>query len=554
MSLESSLDNGNAGTLTQQINQIFRSEIEQIRRTQGLGLTWSAGSNLGPDTSNMTPADTQNALLPPDAGNHLPITFNSIYPHESAAAHAGAGDPPANSHAVTIQEFPQAAKRVLNEVDVNHDGHITKPELAKAMENRKITGTDAQVLAALYQNFDGLQNLSHHRGIGDIMPSITNGDIDQFKALPQVKFEAADKADEMLYWADRHLPKLDTQHKGFVSKSDIENALHNPNVSGEDRRMLEYTRAHFEQIENSGKGKHLGISRYQFNDYVEKILLNDDQTKMINSIEGTCWSVNQQHQNGDNTHALFANERNPLDSIRPEAIRQGAIGDCYFESALASMAGSPEGRQKILDMMHDNHDGTCTVTFPGASREPFKVKLPTEAELGIYNHNSPYGVWASTIEKAAGEYSAKHPRDLEQILDHTPQEGVSHGGFEDWSIRLLTGHRTSTYTLHADVPDERQYVQSREEVAKGIEWALTSKPQRIIVASTEAHNGQKQSPDGFALDHSSTIVGFTPGGPGGGEVTIRNPWAGHNGTTDGLVSITLDKFMRNFKNMRVEYP
>jgi hypothetical protein len=298
----------------------------------------------------------------------------------------------------------------------------------------------------------------------------------------------------------------------------------------------------------------LGITRYQFNDYVEKKLLNDDQTNMINSIEGTCWSVNAQKQNGDNLHTLFANEKHPLDSIRPEAIRQGAIGDCYFESALASMAGSPEGRQKILDMMHDNRDGTCTVTFPGAPHEPITVKKPTEAELGVYNHNSPYGLWASTIEKAAGEYSAKHPRDLEQIFDHTSQEGISHGGFEDWSIRLLTGHRTSVYTLHADVADDRKYVQSREEVAKGIEWALDSKSHKILVASTEAHNGRKQSPDGFALDHSSTIVGFTPGGAGGGEVLIRNPWAGHNGTTDGLVSITLDKFMHNFKYMRVEYP
>src|SRR5262249_2412454 len=132
----------------------------------------------------------------------------------------------------------------------------------------------------------------------------------------------------------------------------------------------------------------------------------------------------------DSNHHLFADKDNPLESIKPEAVLQGRINDCPFLADLAALAGTPDGKQAIKDMIHANADGTYTVTFPGAPDQPITVAAPTDSELAYYAGGSDCGTWASVLEKAYGKYL-----DANNIV---PQDGVPSGspmpGFE-----LLTG-------------------------------------------------------------------------------------------------------------------
>ena len=66
------------------------------------------------------------------------------------------------------------------------------------------------------------------------------------------------------------------------------------------------------------------------------------------------------------SRALFGLGDKPLDSIRPEAVKQGVIGNCQFEATLAEVAVKDPA--SIARMIHENADGSCTVTFSGGTR------------------------------------------------------------------------------------------------------------------------------------------------------------------------------------------
>jgi hypothetical protein len=75
--------------------------------------------------------------------------------------------------------------------------------------------------------------------------------------------------------------------------------------------------------------------------------------------------------------------------------------------------------EKIRDAIKDNHNGTYTVSFPGAKGEKFTVDAPTQSELGLYNGGTKYGTWAAIMESAFGKYRAK---ELSQGEPLPPQE------------------------------------------------------------------------------------------------------------------------------------
>ena len=136
--------------------------------------------------------------------------------------------------------------------------------------------------------------------------------------------------------------------------------------------------------------------------------------------------------------------KNPLESIKPEAINQGNIGDCYFLASLAAVAQTQP--EKIRDAITDNHDGTYTVAFPGAKGEKIKVDAPTQSELGLYNGGTKYGTWAAIMESAYGKYRAEHNSRKEPV---PPQIGANEPGEAAPVIKLLTGHEARSMICQA---------------------------------------------------------------------------------------------------------
>ena len=68
-------------------------------------------------------------------------------------------------------------------------------------------------------------------------------------------------------------------------------------------------------------------------------------------------------------------------------IHQGQYGDCYFLAALGSLA--QEDPQAIKNMIHDNGDGTYTVTLYQNQKNPDQVGWPVKVTVNAMD--IPYG-------------------------------------------------------------------------------------------------------------------------------------------------------------------
>ena len=62
-----------------------------------------------------------------------------------------------------------------------------------------------------------------------------------------------------------------------------------------------------------------------------------------------------------------------MNGPKPEDVRQGQLGDCYFLSSLAAIAA--QNPAVIREAMRDNRDGTVTVRFYNSSKEPVYVTV-----------------------------------------------------------------------------------------------------------------------------------------------------------------------------------
>ena len=119
-------------------------------------------------------------------------------------------------------------------------------------------------------------------------------------------------------------------------------------------------------------------------------------------------------------------------------IEQGDAGDCYFLAALLTVAArSPE---TILNMVHDNGNGTYTVSFHSRyDGVPNPVTATVNGDLP-YRHGKPFhnGIekidgknvsWAAIIEKAwaavnGNSYNGIDGTDLSDIQDHDVHNGL----------------------------------------------------------------------------------------------------------------------------------
>lgn len=429
-------------------------------------------------------------------------------------------------------EFSPVAKQVLADVDKDHTGHVSKEQFAGALEDPSFTGKEAQVLAAMYKNFEQLENLGKQEGHSE-SKSITAAGLDKFNEVRLAQHQRVTDAYDMKSWAHQNLSKFESNKSQTLTRAEIESALKDPKVSDQDKKMLETVNQHYSEM---GHFWESGVNLRAFDDYAANINKDTDAARLVSGVFHTCYSVNK-GQKPEMSHDLYADKNNPLNSIIPDAIRQGSIGDCYFVSSLAAVAEAhPE---MVKNSIKDNGDGSYTVTFPGAKDEAITVKAPTQAEQGLYNHASPEGLWASTVEKAYGKYRENHA----WVSSETPEEGADGGGIPSRAMNLLTGSKIETNTTTFT---------SQATIAGKLEHAFSSHPQKAVTAGINGSLFSEQTADKFYKGHAYTITGFVPDGNGGGRITIRNPWGGKDGTTDGTITVSLGKFMKNFSEVSYE--
>lgn len=484
----------------------------------------------------------------PQSANEKPAEAGQPAEGENGAA----GEPAATTDApvpvdtptVGTAEFAAKAKELFPRVDTDGDGYLSETELALAMQSDQYKGQDAQVVAALHKMRSELEELNDDE-TGDENDGVTAGDLNKFNEKEAQYRQDYQDAVTAKDWLDKpeNLSKVDSDGDGFLTESELNQAAAKTDLSADDKKAIEYLRAKRGEIQEASNDEtgfeNDGITLADMKKYVDETIPKSDNGKLLGGVQGAMWRTAESQKTVISTE-LYANPENPIENIKPDAIRQGTLGNCYFLAALASVAATdPESIQK---MIKDNKDGTYTVTFPGAPDEPITVAAPTAQEMGLYNGGSKEGAWACVIEKAYGQYCQqsvfrRSPFNLGG--GDTPQEGSDGGAVTNNATRLLTGR---------DVDGDNLTLSSKAETARKLEEAFSAKPPRAVTAGINNWFGEKTA-DGWPLAHAYSVVGFEPDGKGGGTVVVRNPWGGTDGTTSGTKRISLDEFMKNFSSV-----
>ncbi len=393
------------------------------------------------------------------------------------------------------------------------DGMLTIDEIDRAVTNNTITGDDAQLVGALKEYFGPLKKLTNDQT--GFESGITLADIEAFDAIQQ-RVAKGDKADPA---------------------SDKDRLM----VTGIDYVMAETKLAAL----NASPCLYANSNQPEAGIVPEACVVP----------ETVC-----------NDKGKHSNEG--VDGINATAFRQGKLGDCYFMSALASVAAMDP--HAIVKMIKDNHDGTYTVTFPISPNEPITVTAPSEVERARYtrtfsfdNSNPNYGDWPIIMEKAFGQWCINRPLRLwrrspaEWVGDKVfgkiiPQENTDGGSAIHRGLLVLTGKwphvdfifNNSEKKLHAALTNIAE--------KKIPSTAFISRRPAAIVGL-----GEDLTPDAKLLGgHEYGVLGYDPIER---MVTIREPngyfepcspgGIPEDGVRDGVFKISLKRFRKNFSGL-----
>jgi hypothetical protein len=247
----------------------------------------------------------------------------------------------------------------------------------------------------------------------------------------------------------------------------------------------------------------------------------------------------------------------------PYDVRQGALGDCYLASTLASIA---EQRPDVIEnMITNNKNGTYTVRFYDGGRPDAPVDVTVDNRLFRAGALGPvFGasddtpdttkkmeMWYPIVEKAyaqwKGGYAVVGAGSLPAIALGEVTGAPSHGYSLTTTPENLVGDEVAT---------------DPDEVFATLKDALATK--RPVVAYTYclAHPEFFADPNGLASAHAYSIIG-TSEQNGERTVTIRNPWASGvpagvgvpAGEADarggGIFHMPLAEFMQKFEQFSV---
>lgn len=461
--------------------------------------------------------------------------------------------------------FADRAIHLFEKIDLNKDGLLESKELAGAMENPQFKGQDAQAVLALYKNGENLKTLSKdnflfERGVSvsDLLryeEILVERDSNWMNAI-QTKSMLSEKAADPKYNKIFKNPnaksetisfsKVDGDSDGFLSRQELNTALsreENPFVGDHYKYILR----NFDKIKAAsfdGISEFRGISTRDLKNHPGDVLNKFDSAAVVSGVESTL-ADSASRLNSKAVYSLYAGSK-PQESIKPEAVKQGYIGDCYLLAAVSSVAKSDPG--SIARMIKDNHDGTYTVRFPGAADKSFKVKAPTEAETLRFNGAGRYGVWVNVLEKAYGKYRQENKDWLSRLLDRdenkSPAEGADGGGLPSEALQMLTG-RTGGVTATSDFKEKD--LRDRLQASTGNSLLpLVAVRQASLLSQIFPEEGDRKSP--VVKNHAYSVLSFSPAGKDGGTVVVRNPWGRckQSETSYGVMKMSLKQFMTTF--------
>jgi phosphoribosylformylglycinamidine (FGAM) synthase PurS component len=222
--------------------------------------------------------------------------------------------------------------------------------------------------------------------------------------------------------------------------------------------------------------------------------------------------------------------------ITPDDPLQGALGDCYFISSLASVAAKhPELLEKAVKT---NRDGTYTVTLyerPDMTKpaRPVQVtvdgKFPEKSgQLEYISARERKELWPLVFEKAYAQWKGGY--------------GNIEGGMGANALTAITGAPPTFFPVSSDV-------MSADDVFAKLQAATANGG--CVVADSKSFGSPVK---GMISDHTYSVLGVSEEN-GQKYVTVRNPWGerevGSDGKDDGVFKLTADQFINAFE--MVEY-
>ncbi len=232
-----------------------------------------------------------------------------------------------------------------------------------------------------------------------------------------------------------------------------------------------------------------------------------------------------------------------VDGVNYEDVQQGQLGDCYFPSAIASIAKqSPEAIQNLIK---DNGDGTYTVTFKQKDWATGKFKdVPVKVDGDLYARSyggALYGrsanssdpkrmeLWFPLVEKAYAQWKGSY-------------NAIGNGGASNDVFEAVLGRE-----------GDDLYVSGSNKDAVWNQLVKSLDAKSPVSAGTYGEDQEaKYTNTGVYADHSYSVVGYEKSGTER-YVVLRNPWGesepAGNGANDGIFKLKLDEFTKLYQNL-----
>lgn len=338
---------------------------------------------------------------------------------------------------------------------------------------------------------------------------------------------------------NRVFRELDKNNDNVLSRPEIDMAVIDRHLEPADAVGVAVLKSSFDEVKELHKegwfARKNGVTLADLLAFEQIILMEgqavarSDHEKMRESVRITT----RHAQRALRAHRkLYANMDEPERSIRPEAIRQGIVGDCYFLSALASIASTNPAMIKWMITPLEDH--YYQVVFAGCMEAPIVVQEPTAVELALYAKVGDYGMWPAVIEKAYGIFLQQH-RKIKSVIPAAAADAAE-SVYE--AFDLLTGQMGHWEALP---------LLSNEKLKELLDSAF--KERRAVAAATPPGKGGYTSESKLPAQHAYSVLGWNSRKE---EITLRNPWGRVSDmcsifeNADGVFTINVNLFRRNF--------
>jgi hypothetical protein len=319
---------------------------------------------------------------------------------------------------------------------------------------------------------------------------------------------------ELIRLLEEVFQSLDENKDKVLQADELDWAVLDDTLDSEHAQIVAMLKANYEEIKALHKEgwftKHNGITMADMLVFEEMLIaekseLDEKRAKLLEMAESIRRRTRAAAHVEDH---LFRHEQNPLLSIKPDAVRQGLVGDCYFLASLASVAASnPETIRRIIK---ENDDRTFTVTFPGDRENPVTVDAPTLVEKALYAQASGYGIWPCVLEKAYGEFLARNSRHRKIVS----AENADGGGYAFEVLDILTGQF-----------GQFDYVPYLKDEELCLKLTASFRERRAVCAGTYPEQTRFMGDSGIAAQHAFSVIEWHRENE---HITLRNPWGSNS--------------------------